>query len=461
MTAAIIMALLAPVLARYDVPFTLVQTIIQVESDYNPQALGDNGTSFGLFQLHLGGQADKAIQDGHEPQDLYDPLLNAQYAMPSIAAAWDALKGSFNPESLAWWLLFATQSGHPGGSNNDPATIHEATALQQAYKALTGGDVSTLKNFPIVSQLTDTTASGPSENKQFDCVAASIGASILYYQGKQQWDKSINPDRIKDAVYGNTYVGGTSASDYIPFVESLGYKLSPINDTPAQLIKQAHLKIRAGIPVIFTEPDPYVDASLGWSHVCVFYAEAPGSLTAMDPYVAKSIKKADADWQKLLMFNQLWIVEQENAMHLYSPDSPSFASWYTSNKKGDVWICKSNQKTVAFGILGLYKQLSVDGKSLPLPGLPVTGELTLTVKGVKIVVQIFERMVLVYDPTHALDSQPGLEDAYIAHLDNPELLKLIPGLALPAGGVNPAIVASAKTANLAIADLFEKLGISG
>lgn len=152
---------------------------------------------------------------------------------------------------------------------------------------------------------------------------------------------------------------------------------------------------------------------------------------------------------------------QTTDMQTYSPDSPSFASWFSANKKGDVWTCKSNKKTVAFGILGLYKQLSVDGKSLPLPGLPVTGEMPLTIKGVKIVVQIFERMVLVYDPTHALDSQPGLEDAYIAHLDNPELLKLIPGLALPTGGVNPAIVASAKTANLAIADLFEKLGISG
>ena len=163
-------------------------------------------------------------------------------------------------------------------------------------------------------------------------------------------------------------------------------------------------------------------------------------------------------WQELFTYLK---TGEDTSVQTYSPDSPSFASWFSANKKGDVWTCKSNKKTVAFGILGLYKQLSPDGKSLPLPGLPLTGELSLTIKGVKVVVQIFERMVLVYDPTHALDSQPGLEDAYIAHLDNPELLKLIPGLTLGNGGVNPAIVASAKTANLAIADLFEKLGISG
>lgn len=123
-----------PVLDRYDVPLSVVAAIIQVESDWNPRALGDNGTSYGLFQLHTpGGQGDSAIREGHRPEDLYDPELNARYAMLPIDLAWDALKGTFNPSSISWWLAFAAASGHPGGSSTDPVTIHEARALQRAY----------------------------------------------------------------------------------------------------------------------------------------------------------------------------------------------------------------------------------------------------------------------------------------------------------------------------------------
>lgn len=130
---------LQPVLDKYHVPWPLVAAIIQVESDWKVRALGDGGTSYGLFQLHVpGGQGDIAIREGHRPEDLYDPRLNARYAMPSIDLAWDALKSSFDPSSISWWLAFAAASGHPGGSSTDPATIHEARALQAAYTALNG-----------------------------------------------------------------------------------------------------------------------------------------------------------------------------------------------------------------------------------------------------------------------------------------------------------------------------------
>jgi len=125
-----------PVLDKYDVPLPLVAAVIQVESDWNPRALGDNGTSFGLFQLHIGGQAEDAFRDGHSREDLYNPEINARYAMPYIASAWDTHKDSFVPSTRDWWLKFAVDSGHPGGSKNDPATIHEANALQVAYAAL-------------------------------------------------------------------------------------------------------------------------------------------------------------------------------------------------------------------------------------------------------------------------------------------------------------------------------------
>ena len=132
-----ILAAIKPITDQYNVPSRIVATIIQVESNWDPNALGDNGTSYGLFQLHTpGGQGDRAIADGYKPADLYDPALNARYAMPAIASAWNNLQGSFDPNNLTWWLDFAAQSGHPGGSRTNPATINEAAALQRVYREL-------------------------------------------------------------------------------------------------------------------------------------------------------------------------------------------------------------------------------------------------------------------------------------------------------------------------------------
>lgn len=38
---------------RYGVQSTLMRSVIKCESTFNPKAVGDNGTSFGLVQIHL------------------------------------------------------------------------------------------------------------------------------------------------------------------------------------------------------------------------------------------------------------------------------------------------------------------------------------------------------------------------------------------------------------------------
>lgn len=43
-------------------PYTLAATAI-VESGLNPNAVGDNGTSFGLFQMHAGGAGGRTVAD--------------------------------------------------------------------------------------------------------------------------------------------------------------------------------------------------------------------------------------------------------------------------------------------------------------------------------------------------------------------------------------------------------------
>src|SRR5215469_4875173 len=172
--------------------------------------------------------------------------------------------------------------------------------------------MSQLQGFPLVSQLTPITSDGrPSENAQFDCVPASIGAGILWYEHKSQWDSSINPDLLKDQAYGEALQNsGTAAIAYVPVVAKMGYTLSAIDGDPALLVQQAHEQLALQHPIIFTEPDPYVPSSYGWSHVCVFYADAPGELTALDPYIAKAVTRSDAEWQQMLLFNQIWILER-------------------------------------------------------------------------------------------------------------------------------------------------------
>src|SRR6266487_1995371 len=123
---------LAAAATRYGIPLSIVEDIAYTESGYNAQAIGDQGSSFGLFQLHVSGQLPAQYNPPNQGP-VFDPTLNTSIAMPAIARAWNNLKGSFNPNSNAWWQQFAAQSGHPGGSPGNSATANEAAKLQQYY----------------------------------------------------------------------------------------------------------------------------------------------------------------------------------------------------------------------------------------------------------------------------------------------------------------------------------------
>lgn len=132
-----------PIAIQYGVPTQLWEDVAYTESGYNPQAVGDTGTSFGIFQLHEGGQ----LPAGVSGPSTFDPTLNARLAMPAIARAWNNLKSTFNPTSSSWWQSFAAQSGHPGGAPGQSVTINEATKLQSGWSG--GGSI------PVVSGVQD------------------------------------------------------------------------------------------------------------------------------------------------------------------------------------------------------------------------------------------------------------------------------------------------------------------
>lgn len=68
---------------QYGLPPEIALATAYHESGLNPQAVGDNGTSFGLFQLHEGGELGSL-----SPQQAFDPITNAETAIPVIASVY-------------------------------------------------------------------------------------------------------------------------------------------------------------------------------------------------------------------------------------------------------------------------------------------------------------------------------------------------------------------------------------
>lgn len=71
-----------------------------VDSNGNPKAIGDHGTSFGLFQLHEKGELTDALRDGRlkNTAEAFDPAKNAHVAL----AHFKKLEGKYrDPGELA------------------------------------------------------------------------------------------------------------------------------------------------------------------------------------------------------------------------------------------------------------------------------------------------------------------------------------------------------------------------
>ena len=199
-----------------------------------------------------------------------------------------------------------------------------------------------LPNFPLKSQ-----RRSPDANEDFDCVATCLASALQYETGRD-----FEPNAVKDTVYGKGYVGGLSAANFVGYAKEQGVNLYPINGDPQKLIALAMVTLLKEHPVIFTEPDPYADPSLGWSHVCVFYGWDGLDLTAMDPWTGGPIIRQSVEWAKLLQFNQIWVTERiapvilepdENDLHdwgFYAKDIPFVTahaipqSWLRGKRRG-------------------------------------------------------------------------------------------------------------------------------
>lgn len=128
------------------VPESIWGPIIQVESGGNPYAVGDQGRSFGLFQLFTAGGLGDAYKD--QPKALFDPALNAQLAASSLKPVFaEASKKSLTGFALLEYV--ASHSGWPLQTGNMPDSYRQK--LQEAYT--TYGQTSSGANPPPVGSI--------------------------------------------------------------------------------------------------------------------------------------------------------------------------------------------------------------------------------------------------------------------------------------------------------------------
>lgn len=125
-------------------------------------------------------------------------------------------------------------------------------------------------------------------------------------------------------------------------------------------------------------------------------------------------------------------VKEEDMPISIDLSTPGVATYFSAFQGNDKqWLCSKagqdgKQKVVQYAILNWYR---TNGYAplcgLSCAGLPQSNEVPVErfsgfehLAGQGIVVQFFERMVLCYDPKHALDNPPGAGDVYPLHLYN-------------------------------------------
>ena len=140
-TTAQIMQIITQVANSKGVDPNLAIADAEVESNLNPYAVGDYGTSFGLYQLHEGGELGNLT-----PQQAFNPTTNASVALSNFANV-----QAQNPNMDPGWI--AAEAQNP---SNKPAY---AQAVDAKLVALQNGQSPTSQTY--TSSGSSTSMSGP------------------------------------------------------------------------------------------------------------------------------------------------------------------------------------------------------------------------------------------------------------------------------------------------------------
>lgn len=110
--------------AKYNVPPLFLKAVMLIESGGDPGAIGDNGHSVGLFQLHDQGY-------GHGMGDArFDPETNADRAARGLSEAWQAgQRAGYSGE-------YAVRAAYDYSFNPGGGFAYQGDALVNTYDRL-------------------------------------------------------------------------------------------------------------------------------------------------------------------------------------------------------------------------------------------------------------------------------------------------------------------------------------
>ncbi len=443
--------------------------------------VGRDGSVIQVVRLRHGAGGNCCVQAGYDPY--WDPDLtkygNLNKCTISIEHEdWSADNSQAMPQAqidasfaLVKWLCqkFSIPASHikthasqlPSSKARCPGPTYPLSELL-AY--IQGGEhLADLANFPLVNQRTMVTFDGrPSENEDYNCVVANLVACIFYFH--PEYIGNLSPDAAKDAVLGEAYKGGMDIGDFISWVQAHGVTMQAFVGSHASQVAEGHRQIQAGNPVICTGFDPY-SSDPNDTHVYTWHKEVAGGLVALDPFglrddtllSGKDLSMSDAAWADYLRAGECWIVTKGVPMLQYTEHARDFSTWYTA-VDANHWKCKQTGQIVQFGIKAFYQQLSLDGQSLPLPGLPLTNEVYVKIPTGQIILQVYERAGIVYDQNHLKDKPPGMGAAYLVKLQDQDFLRLIPGLQLPTA-LPEQVMKDIQAVSAAVATLTKDAGV--
>lgn len=170
----------------------------------------------------------------------------------------------------------------------------------------------TIPGATLLDQLSDATMDGlPDENANDNCVPTSLAEGLHILTSR-----TYDGDELKDAVYGQGFVGFQSAARYVAYCAAQGVSLAAHNDTQAGLVAFIHAEVSAGHPVIVTMPSQWGTAPAdpvhpsGTTHVGVAVGDGTGYIRVMNPWHAFWQDQPDSWWQARLCEGQVWLMQK-------------------------------------------------------------------------------------------------------------------------------------------------------
>lgn len=193
-----------------------------------------------------------------------------------------------------------------------------------------------------INQNNDQQPGGPPDvNARNNCVAASIA-----WADESLKHETYYAEQVKDAVYGNSYVGMTAEQAYEQWEQSQGVKLwSFSSNSPTALIAAVHSFLAQGFPVLVTMPSqwgiPINQQPAGFTtHVGCAFSDDGGGIHVMNPWGGFDHYGSDDYWAARLCYNTVWPMSLAGVVPMGVP-----AGWHDDGKT----LTAPNGKTVLLG----------------------------------------------------------------------------------------------------------------